>query len=213
MLGSPHDGGPLSAKGRRKQIRVWRAHRLTIRPNVCCFFGTIWTCGCHGAAQARCGELRMRASDNGFRPSCNHSGNRGGGSGGGRGSGAEGVFRGGRGFAGGGQDVRWREPQQPADFLWELARRPWSAGGGRAAWAGRAARGRGAGDDAGGEPGEALLVSRSRVTISAISSINAISAEESRSPPPMAAIASVSPRMKLANVSTGVGGGVGTAPS
>ena len=147
----------------------------------------------------------MRASDHGSRRSCNHSGNGGGGSGGGRGSGADGVFRGGRGFAGGARMSGGGEPQQPADFLWELARRPWSAGGWRAAW------GIGAGDDAGGEPGEALLVSRSRVTISAISSINAISAEESRSPPPMAAIASVSPRMKLANVSTGVGGGMGMA--
>jgi len=106
--------------------------------------------------------------------------------------------------------VRYQR-QQPADFLWELARRPWSAGGGRAAWAGRAGRGTWAGDDAGGEPGEALPISRSRVTISAISSINAISAEESRSPSPMAAVASVSPRMKLAKVSTGVGGGVGTS--
>jgi len=145
----------------------------------------------------------MRAADHGLRRSCN-------------------LFGNGRGGCCGEQCRHLRVPkqvmelravsvrlryqrQQPADFLWQLARRPWSAGGGRAAWAGRAARGRGAGGDA----GEALPVSRSRVRISAISSISAISAEESRSP---ASMASVSPLMKLANVSTGVGsGGLGIA--
>jgi len=48
-------------------------------------------------------------------------------------------------------------------------------------------------------------MSRMQPTISAISTV------ESQSPPLMAATASVSPRMKLAKVSTGVGGGMGTA--